>query len=155
MKGWRARKQRYGRLACWVGLSRDGRGFPDKTLRYLKTAGALCERQDCGSAQGQQAEARWAEIKKVAADGVTARKEATAEKKRLAEHERTDLQVAFSLCCNGCRCGAEHCPMANKQRCPHCKDIKNGPCRKKVCKDASNPLLLTYQAAPEPPTPME
>ena len=61
-----------------------------------------------------------------------------------------ELEALFALCSGGCKCGIEPCPMAKKQRCPVCKEIKNGKCRKESCK----PLMLTYQPPAAPPSPL-
>ena len=85
--------------------------------------------------------------KEAAAKETAARKEATADKKRQLQESHAALEAAFDLCSRGCRCGQEPCPMAKKQRCPHCKEIKNGECRKQACRAAAAPLRLTHTAA--------
>lgn len=87
-------------------------------------------------------------IKDAEAKAIQGRKAVTAAKKAAVCEERAALQVAFELCSESCRCGAEICPMAKKQCCPHCKEIKSGDCRKQACRTAAAPLMLTLNEPP-------
>ena len=72
------------------------------------------------------------------------RRKTREEKKRNAEEAEKLLRQQFERCGRGCVCGVDPCPVKGLKMCGVCGEIKQRACGKRACKEAGQPLMLTY-----------